>query len=679
MTDEPVRADDPKVGKPKKSAAGIPGITHALQYAWAEMGAIRSARTLLKMNHVDGFDCPSCAWPDPDRRHAAEFCENGAKAVAWEATRKRVGPDFFADNSIAELRQQPDHWLEHNGRLTEPMYLAPGATHYAPIAWDDALRLVADRLRAMPDPNRAVLSTSGRASDEAAFAYQLLARRLGTNNLPDCSNMCHESSGAALSETIGIGKGTVTMKDIAEEADLIVIVGQNPGTNHPRMLSSLEEAKQRGARIVAVNPLPEAGLVKFRNPQTPRGLAGPGTDIADRYLPVRVNGDHALFAGINLALLERDDRQGGVLDTDFIERYTDGFATAASHWRSLSWATIERQSGHTSKQVEDFVSDVVAADRIVVCWAMGLTQHRNSVATIREIVNFLLLRGNIGKPGAGASPIRGHSNVQGDRTMGIWERMRDRFLDALAAEFGFERPRTHGLDSVQSIEAMQRGEIKVWFALGGNLVAAISDTAAAEAAMRGTELTVQVSTKLNRSHVVTSAEALILPTLGRTDVDLQATGPQFVSVEDSVCAVHATHGALPPVSPMLLSEVSIVTRLARAVLGDDGPIDWAGFERDYDTIRESISHVVPGFEDFNRQVRRRGGFVLPNGPRDSRTFATSTGKAMLTVNQLVPVECPPGRLILQTMRSHDQFNTTMYGLNDRYRGIHRGRDVLFVS
>src|SRR3954470_18767387 len=602
MSDEPVRADDPKVGRPKKSAAGIPGITHALQYALGEMGAVRSARTLLKMNHVDGFDCPSCAWPDPDRRHAAEFCENGAKAVAWEATRKRVGPDFFAANSIAELREQPDHWLEHNGRLTEPMYLAPGATHYAPISWDDAFRLVADRLRAMPDPNRAVFYTSGRASNEAAFAYQLLARRLGTNNLPDCSNMCHESSGAALSETIGIGKGTVTMKDIAEEADLIVIVGQNPGTNHPRMLTSLEDAKKRGARIVAVNPLPEAGLVKFRNPQTPRGLAGPGTDIADRYLPVRVNGDLALFAGINLALLERDDRQGGVLDTDFIERYTDGFATAASHWRSLSWATIERQSGLTRKQIEDFVSDVVAADRVIVCWAMGLTQHRNAVATIREIVDFLLLRGNIGRPGAGAAPIRGHSNVQGDRTMGIWEQMPDSFLDAVRDEFGFEPPREHGLDTVDALRAMRDGVVDVFVGLGGNFAVATPDTAVAAAAMEKVGLTVGIQTKLNRSHLHHGREALILPCLGRTERDMTAAGEQFVTVEDSMSMVHSSRGKLLPGSPLQRSEVQIVCGIADALFGSgsgehDGPdgIDWVGMARDYSLIRRHIAHVVPGF------------------------------------------------------------------------------------
>ena len=457
-------------------------------------------------------------------------------------------------------------------------------------------------------------------------------------------------------------------------------MGQNPGTNHPRMLTALEDAKRHGASIVSVNPLPEAALRRYKNPQTVRGVVGRGTDLADQFLQIRSGGDMALLQWVSRRVLEAEDRHPGtVLDHEFLAEHTLGLDDLRAHLATLDEQEVLTATGLTVAEMDELADRYLAADRVIITWAMGLTQHRKGVDTIKEIINLLLLRGNIGKPGAGASPIRGHSNVQGDRTMGIWERMPDSFLDALAAEFSFEPPRRHGLDSVQSIEAMRRGEIKVWFALGGNLVAAISDTAAAEAAMRGTDLTVQVSTKLNRSHVVTGAEALILPTLGRTDVDLQETGPQFVSVEDSVCAVHATHGPLPPVSDLLLSEVSIVTRLARAVLGDDGPIDWAGFERDYDTIRDAISRVVPGFADFNQKIRRAGGFVLPNGPRDSRTFPTATGKAMLTVNQLVPVECPPGRLILQTIRSHDQFNTTMYSLNDRYRGIRGGRDVVFVN
>jgi molybdopterin-dependent oxidoreductase alpha subunit len=670
--------EEPKVGKPKRSAVGIPGISHAMQYALEEMGPKRSLQTLLKMNHVDGFDCPSCAWPDPDRRRTAEFCENGAKAVAWEATRKRVDAGFFAAHSVAELREQPDHWLEHNGRLTEPMYLDTGATHYAPISWDAALALAADRLRALSDPNRAVFYTSGRASNEAAFAYQLLARRLGTNNLPDCSNMCHESSGAALSQTIGIGKGTVSLDDIAQHAELIVIVGQNPGTNHPRMLTALEDAKKRGARIVAINPLREAGLVKFRNPQSARGLAGPGTKLADRHLPVRVNGDLALFAGVNRALIEREDANPGtVLDQDFIDKYCDGFSAAATAWRALDWATIETNSGLSRTQIEDFASDVIAAESVIVCWAMGLTQHRNAVATIREIVNFLLLRGNFGRPGAGAAPIRGHSNVQGDRTVGIWEKMSDAFLDRLRDEFGFEPPREHGWDTVDSIRAMRDGKVDVFMALGGNFAVATPDTALTEAVLANCGLTVNVATKLNRTHLCHGREALLLPCLGRTERDERGGREQFVSVEDSMSMVHSSQGRLQPGSEHLRSEVAIVTGLGHALFGED--IGWSQMGEDYSVIRKHIEHVVPGFHAYEDRLKAPGGFVLPNGPRDSRTFNTETGSARFTVNPPDTVEVPDGHLLLQTVRSHDQFNTTVYGLDDRYRGITGGRRVVFVS
>jgi molybdopterin-dependent oxidoreductase alpha subunit len=645
------------------------------------MGPKRSLQTLLKMNQVDGFDCPSCAWPDPQERKTAEFCENGAKAVAWEATRKRVGPEFFAAHSVAELRTYDHHWLESNGRLTDPMYLAPGATHYTPIGWDEALTLVADRLRDLPDPDRAVFYTSGRASNEAAFTYQLLARRLGTNNLPDCSNMCHESSGAALAETIGIGKGCVTIEDLSDFADLIVIVGQNPGTNHPRMLTTLEKAKRRGAKIVAINPLPEAGFGKFRNPQTPRGLAGPGTQLADVYLPVRVNGDLALFAGFNKALLAREDAAPGtVLDRDFIDEYCDGFDAATDAWRALDWDVITAQSGLSRRQIEDFTQMVVDAHAVTVCWAMGLTQHRNAVQTIREIVNFLLLRGNVGRPGAGPSPIRGHSNVQGDRTMGIWEKMPDTFLDALQKEFGFDPPREHGWDTVESIKAMRDGKVDVFFALGGNFVAATPDTDVTEAAMANCALTVNVATKLNRSHLCTGTESLILPCLGRTERDVQASGDQFVTVEDSMSMVHASRGRLLPGSPQLRSEIAIITGLAEKLFGpQDGRIDWRTMGGDYRVIRKHIEHVVPGFHAYEERAQAPGGFMLPRGPHDSRTFKTATGKARFTVNPPTTVDVPPGHLLLQTVRSHDQFNTTVYGLDDRYRGIKGGRKVVFVN
>ena len=669
---------DPQVGGRKKSSVGLPGIAHSMQYALGEMGPKRTAQTLLKMNHVDGFDCPSCAWPDPDRRKAAEFCENGAKAVAWEATRKHIDAAFFAEHSVADLRDQHDHWLEAQGRLHEPMYLPAGATHYRPIAWDEAFALIADRLRAMPDPNRAAFYTSGRASNEAAFVYQLLARRLGTNNLPDCSNMCHESSGAALSQTIGVGKGTVTLDDLAQSAELIVIVGQNPGTNHPRMLTTLEEAKKRGGRIVSINPLPEAGLIKFRNPQTPRGLIGPGTKVSDRHLPIRVNGDLALFNAVNRLLLEREDgAPGTVLDRSFIDQYCDGFDDAAAAWAQLDWTELERLTGLARRDIEAFVDDIAAAGSITVCWAMGLTQHKNAVATIREIVNFLLLRGNFGKPGAGACPIRGHSNVQGDRTMGIWEKMPDSFLDRIRDEFGFDPPRAHGHDTVDTIRAMQRGEIDVFMGLGGNFLMATPDTDATTKAIESCGLTVQISTKLNRSHLHGGREALILPCLGRTDRDHQAAGEQFVSVEDSMSMVHSSTGRLTPGSAQLRSEVSIITGLGHALFGED--VGWSRMGSDYRVIRRHIEHVVPGFSAFEERVKHPGGFVLPNGPRDSRTFDTSSGKARFTVNAPTAVEVPVGHLLLQTLRSHDQFNTSIYGLDDRYRGIKGGRRVVFVN
>lgn len=676
---DPAAAPSTEVHRPASWAVGLPSVSNAMAYAVGEMGAARALRLLTKLNQKDGFDCMSCAWPDPDHRGMAEFCENGARAVSWEATQLTVPTSFWAERSLTDLAGKSEYWLGAQGRLVEPVHKPAGSDHYVPVTWEDAFRIVADRLRGLDSPDQAAFYTSGRAANETAFVYQLFVRAFGTNNLPDCSNMCHESTGSALGATIGIGKSTVTYDDFAQ-ADLIVVMGQNPGTNHPRMLTALEDAKRHGATIVAVNPLPEAALKRFRNPQRLRGAVGHGTDIADQFLQIRSGGDMALLQWVSRRVLQAEERAPGtVLDHAFLDAHTLGLDDFRRHVADLDEQEVLTATGLTIAEMDELADRYLAAGRVIVTWAMGLTQHRKGVDTIKEIVNLLLLRGNIGKPGAGASPIRGHSNVQGDRTMGIWERPPDAFLDALAAEFAFEPPRHHGLDSVACVEAMQRGDVKVWFSLGGNFVGAISDTRAAEAAVRGTDLTVQVSTKLNRSHAVTGAEALILPTLGRTDLDLQDTGPQFVSVEDSVCAVHATHGPLPPVSPLLLSEISIVTRLARAVLGDDGPVDWAGFERDYDTIRDSIARVVPGFEDFNTRIRARDGFVLPHGPRDSRTFPTPTGKALITVNDLVPVECPPGRLILQTVRAHDQFNTTMYGLDDRYRGIRRGRDVVLVN
>lgn len=684
---EPREPQPEEVRPPKTWAAGVPGIVHALVPALRDMGPTRTARLLLSMNHREGFDCMSCAWPDPDRRKPAEFCENGAKAVTWEATPLVVEPSFWAEHPVSDLLTRTEHWLGQQGRLVEPVHKAAGSDHYVPVSWDEAFAIVADRLNALDSPDQASFYTSGRTSNEAAFVYQLFVRAFGTNNLPDCSNMCHESTGAALGETIGVGKATITYDDFAQ-ADLIVIMGQNPGTNHPRMLTALEEAKENGAAIVAVNPLPEAGLKRYKNPQTVRGLAGRGTGLADQFLQIRLGGDMALLQAVSKRVLDAEAAAPDtVLDHEFLAEHTSGLEALTAHLADLDEDAVLAATGLTGAEIDELAERYLRAERVIVTWAMGLTQHTKAVPTIKEIVNLLLLRGNIGRPGAGASPIRGHSNVQGDRTMGIWEQMPDTFLDALDSEFGISSPREHGLDAVGTVEAMAAGRVKALVALGGNLVGAISDTGAAEAAVRRADLTVQISTKLNRSHAVVGREALILPTLGRTDVDRQASGEQFVSVEDTVCAVHASRGKVEPVAPGLLSEVSIVTRLARAVLGarpggqgsPDRPVDWAAMERDYDVIREHIAHVVPGCENYNAQLRRPNGFRLPHGPRDSRTFPTDDGRAHLTVNELAPVECPPGRLLLQTIRSHDQFNTTIYRRDDRYRGIKGGRSVVLVN
>jgi len=698
-----------RVTRPKKVAAGVPAVVHALLMADAQMGVKRSAETLLRVNQKDGFDCPGCAWPETDKRHIAEFCENGAKAVAEEATLRRVGPEFFAAHSLDELRAHDDWWLGQQGRLTHPMILEEGATHYRPISWDDALRVIADELRGLEDPDAAVFYTSGRTSNEAAFLYQLLVRGVGTNNLPDCSNMCHESSGSALTETIGIGKGTVSIEDI-HEADLLIVAGQNPGTNHPRMLSALEKAKRNGATIIAVNPLPEAGLIRFQNPQTVRGVVLGGTKIADTFVQIRLGGDQALFQAIGKHLLEVEARDGGVLDHAFIAEHTSGFDEYRQAMADARWSDLVTATGLPEKALRRVAEAVRTSEATIVCWAMGLTQHKHSVPMLREIINALLLQGNIGRRGAGVCPVRGHSNVQGDRTVGIYEKPSEQFLDALDAEFSFRAPREHGYDTVDAIRAMRDGRVRFFMGMGGNFVSATPDTAVVEQAMANLDLTAHVSTKLNRSHVVTGRRAIILPTLGRTDRDLRAGRPQRVTVEDSMGAVHASHGRLDPPADDLLSEVAIVARLCALLFGDaprslsergtsetkrpepDGAdaaaarhpsnvpqADWAALESDYALIREHIERVVPGFEDYNERIEGGRTLYLPNGPRDERRFATPDGRARFTVNELHYPVIPRGRLLLQTIRSHDQYNTTIYGKDDRYRGIHGGRRVVLVN
>ncbi|TFC82568.1 FdhF/YdeP family oxidoreductase [Cryobacterium cheniae] len=668
-----------EVSKPKEWAAGIPGVVHSLVPALEHMGVDRTRKTLLAMNQKKGFDCPSCAWPDPHHRKAFEFCEEGAKAVTWEATPVVIGPDFWAEHSVSDLRGRSEYWLGIQGRLTEPVYKPAGEDHYRPIPWDEAIELVATKLNALASPEDAAFYTSGRTSNEAAFLYQLFVRGYGTNNLPDCSNMCHESSGWGMGQTIGIGKATVTFDDFAA-ADLIILMGQNPGTNHPRMLNELEACKRNGGSLVAVNPLPEAGLKRYKNPQTVRGVAGKGTELADQFLQIRLGGDMALLQAVSKRVLEAEARNPGtVLDHTFLAEHCEGLEDLKEHLAQLDEQEVLDATGLRIEEIDELAERYLKADKVIITWAMGITQQKKGVATIKEIINLLLLRGNIGKPGAGASPIRGHSNVQGDRTMGIWEQMPPAFMDALGREFDFEPPRQHGADAVETIRRMREGKIKFFLALGGNLVAAISDTQAAEAAMENCDFTAQISIKLNRSHTVTGKAALILPTMGRTEIDVQETGTQFISVEDTVCAVHASWGTVEPVAHTLLSEVTIISRLAKATLGDRINADWDGFEKNYDLIRDHISRVVEGCENYNERIREDGGFIMPNGPRDSRTFNTPTGKAVLTANDLEPVERPVGTLILQTLRSHDQWNTTIYGFNDRYRGIRKGRDVIMVN
>ncbi|MFF3521535.1 FdhF/YdeP family oxidoreductase [Streptomyces albidoflavus] len=672
--------DDLSVTPPKTWATGVPAVTHALEYALGQTSVRRTALTLLNINQAKGFDCPGCAWPEPapGKRHRNEYCENGGKHIADEATSRRVTAGFFREHSIAELDAKSDYWLNQQGRLTEPMVKRPGATHYEPVGWDEAFGILADELRSLASPDEALFYTSGRLNNEAAFLLQLFARAYGTNNLPDCSNMCHESSGSALGETLGIGKGSVSLDDI-HEADLVFVVGQNPGTNHPRMLSALEETKRNGGQVVAVNTLPEAGLMRFKHPQKARGVIGRGTEIADQFLHIRAGGDLALFQALNLLLLEAEDEAPGiVLDHAFIASDTTGFEAFAEHARKTRWEDVLEATGLTREEIEEVHRRVLAGRKVIVCWAMGLTQQKHGVPSIREIVNFLLLRGSIGRPGAGVCPVRGHSNVQGDRTMGVWERMPQEFLDALGREFSFTPPAHHGLDAVDSIRAMRDGRASFFLGVAGNFVRATPDSEVTEAALRRCRLTAQISTKLNRSHTVCGETALILPTLGRSDRDVQEGGLQFYTVEDSMSEVHASRGRLAPASPHLLSEVAIISRLARLTLGDEPAIPWEEFERDYGTIRDRISRVVPGFEEFNARVDRPGGFTLPN-PVNEGVYPTPSGKAVFTRNEFTMLRAPEGHLILQTLRSHDQWNTVPYAMNDRYRGIHNARRVVLVN
>ena len=676
-TASPMRRCHVDARRPPQVAGGLPAIASTTKHMLSQMGVARASKTLLAVNQEGGFDCPGCAWPDPEHRSAFEFCENGAKAVADEATERRAPPELFERHSISWLRAQSDHWLNKRGRLTHPMVRRAGQDRYEAIRWEDAFALIAEHLRALPDPDHAVFYTSGRTSNEAAFLYQLFVRCLGTNNLPDCSNMCHESSGTGLTEAIGLGKGTVTLEDF-ELAQVILVMGQNPGTNHPRMLSALEQASKRGCVIISVNPLREAGLMRFKHPQDPVGMVGQGTPIASHVVQLRVGSDVAWLRGVCRALIEL-----GALDLEFIREHTSDFEAFKGHVLNTSWEDIEQVCGITRESITPIAQLLAAHDRIIACWAMGLTQHKHGVANVQEVVNLLLLRGALGKPGAGACPVRGHSNVQGDRTMGIWERPPQALLDGLKARFGFEPPRHHGLDVVGAIHAMLQGRASFFFAMGGNFLSASPDTEAVARALEGCALTVHVSTKLNRSHLHPGRQSLILPCLGRTETDMQRSGAQCVTVEDSMGMVHRSLGRLTPASPWLLSEPMIVARMASAVFGPAHPragqIDWLGMASNYDLIREHIAAVIPGCQDYNAKVRRRHGFALPNAVRDSRTFHTRTGRALFTCHPLPCLELEPDQYAMMTIRSHDQYNTTVYGLDDRYRGIHQARMIVMMS
>lgn len=664
---------------PKNTSVGKAAIASAMGQMSKYMKAGDAMKLSLKMNQKGGFDCPGCAWPDPDddRSSLGEYCENGIKAIAEEAQKKALTSEFFAKYSVQEISELSDFEMGKTGRLTEPMFLDEDANHYKPISWKDAFQLIGKELKALPSPDEAIFYTSGRTSNEAAYLYQLFVRAYGTNNLPDCSNMCHESSGVALSETVGIGKGSVTLQDI-HQAEVLIIMGQNPGTNHPRMLSAIEKCKVNGGKVITVNPLPEAGLMRYTDPQSPKRMLTNGIQITDLFLPVKINGDVAFLKALMYELHHMDMEQGGdLIDYDFIEQYTNGYEEFIKAIKQIDYMACLRQCGLEAKDVRAAAKMIARKEKIIVCWAMGLTQHENGVDNIKEIVNLLLMKGAIGKPGAGTCPVRGHSNVQGDRTMGIWEAPKDSFLDQLDKVHGIQSPRQHGLAVVPAINAMYEGKGKVFFAMGGNFLSATPDTEYTAKALQNCELTVHVSTKLNRSHVVHGKRALILPCLGRTDKDLQDGKEQFVSCENSMGVVQSSQGVINPPSKHLLSEVRIVAELAKATLERSG-IDWESYASDYDNIREAIEKVIPGFDNYNERVRKPGGFYLPNGARE-RQFNTPSGKAEFTVTELPKHEPLGDEFIMMTIRSHDQFNTTIYGLNDRYRGIYNERRVIMMN
>ncbi len=674
---------DMRLTEPRTMAAGLPAVASSARVVLRQAGARRGLPLLANLNQHDGYDCPSCAWPDPSgERSVAEFCENGAKAAADAGTRDVVTPEYLSRFTLDELAAWTDRDLNRAGRLTQPVIRRPGEDRFSAIGWDEAFSLVGQRLRELDSPDRAMFYTSGRASNEAAFLYQLFVRAYGTNNLPDCSNMCHESSGSALTSTIGIGKGTVLLDDF-DHAQVIVVVGQNPGTNHPRMLSALQQARDNGAQIVAINPLRETGLVGFRNPQdflrpSKWSRAVTGTDLATLHLPVRIGGDLALLTGVQKALVERDGRGEPAVDHDWIADNAAGYDALATHLAGVPWELIEREAGIDHGRIEQFAAILGAHEHIIWCWAMGLTQHEHAVDTIRQIVNLALMRGSIGRRGGGLCPVRGHSNVQGDRTVGIWDKPPAGFLDRLGTAVGFDPPREPGLDVVEGIRAMHAGEIDVFVSLGGNWLSAGPDTGYTAEGLARVGLGVHVTTKLNRSHL-TGQSILLLPCLARTDQDVQRSGDQFVTCENSMGVVQTSQGRQVPVADSLRSEPAIVAGLARATLGETRPVDWQALVDDYDRIRDLVEASIAGFDEYNRRVRQPGGFALPNNARDGDFSMLPDGRARMSVAEVPTTALADDELVMMTIRSHDQFNTTIYGHDDRYRGILDERRVVLMA
>ena len=668
-----------KTKRPPTNSAGFGGLKAAIGHAGKYMKLASALKVSLKINQKGGFDCPGCAWPDPDdeRSSLGEYCENGLKAMAEEVQNKIIGREFFAEHSVDELSNLSDFEIGKSGRLAEPMFLAEKSSHYQPISWKNAFEKVGEHLKGLDNPDEAIFYTSGRTTNEAAFLYQLFVREFGTANLPDCSNMCHEASGSALSETLGIGKGSVTLADLYK-AELVMVIGQNPATNHPRMLSALEKTKSNGGQIIAINPLPEAGLIKFTNPQSPIKLVTGGTKLADVFVPIAINGDVAFIKALLLKLLEKEELTGDVFDKNFIKTFTHGYESFIEDLKQYNFKECLKLSG-VSHDVFNKVFDLVLnKNKIIICWAMGLTQHENAVDNIRELVNLLLLKGSIGKEGAGTCPVRGHSNVQGDRTVGIWEAAPQAFLDKIENKYGFKPTAKHGYSVIEAIKAMNQGKAKVFFGLGGNFISAVPDTNYSAQGLANCNLTVHVSTKLNRSHLVTGKEALIFPCLGRSEKDYQKTGIQTQSVENSMGIVSSTKGVLEPCSKTLLSEVAVVCGIAHATLKNRSKIDWLAYRDNYSLVRDDIQDVVEGFQDYNKRLRQPSGFYLPNGVR-IRKFKTKTGKANFSINKLPKWKLKDLELIMMTIRSHDQFNTTIYGLNDRYRGVFNERRVIFMN